>query len=92
MKPNLKLSLMGAICAALLGAASIVAADDMAGMDMSSGSGESSDSGAMSGMGKHMMMGDHMTMTPLRPETAADVQRGEEIIATMRRVLTISGL
>ncbi|MGO9602030.1 MAG: hypothetical protein ACLQAT_01260 [Candidatus Binataceae bacterium] len=88
MKPNLKLSLMGAICAALLGAASIVAADDMAGMDMSSGSGESSDSGAMGGMGKHMMMGDHMTMTPLRPETAADVQRGEEIIATMRRVLT----
>ncbi len=86
MNSNLKLSLVAAALASVLGAAGIVTAHDMAGMDMSA-SGGSSDSSEVGGMGKHLMVGEHMTMTPSRPETAADVQRGEEIIATMRRVL-----
>ena len=59
----------------------------MNGMNMSADSGQSSNSGATGAMGKHMMIGDHMTMTPTRQQTPADAQRGEEIIATMRRVL-----
>jgi hypothetical protein len=86
MKPTFKLSLAAVVCAALLGLSSLVIAHDMEGMEMSD-SGDASGSGGASGMGKHLMIGAHMTMTPSRPETAADAQRGEQIIATMRRVL-----
>jgi len=88
MKPNLKAASLAATCAVLLTVATMVGAHDMNGMDMSDDSGQSSNSGAMGAMGKHMMIGDHMTMTPTRTQTPADAQRGEEIIATMRRVLT----
>lgn len=84
---NPKIAFAAATFAILLGTSAIVVGHDMEGMDMSAGSGDSSDSGAMGGMGKHMMVGDHMTMTPSRPATPADTQRGEEIIATMRRIL-----
>ena len=87
MKPNLKAASLAATCAAVLTVATMVGAHDMNGMDMSADAGQSSNSGAMGAMGKHMMIGNHMTMTPTRPQTPADVQRGEEIIATMRRVL-----
>lgn len=87
MNPNLKAVSLAAACAVLLTVATKVGAHDMNGMDMSADSGQSSDSGAMGGMGKHMMIGDHMTMTPTRPPTPADAERGEQIIATMRRVL-----
>jgi len=82
MKPKFKVALTIACALAIAG---VAAAHDMEGMEMSSS--DSSDSGAMGGMGKHMMVGDHMTMTPSRPATPADTQRGEEIIATMRRIL-----
>lgn len=87
MNPNLKAASLLTTCAVLLTVATMVGAHDMNGMDMSAESGQSSNSGAMGAMGKHMMIGDHMTMTPTRPQTPADAQRGEEIIATMRRVL-----
>lgn len=87
MNPNLKAVSLLTTCAVLLTVATMVGAHDMNGMDMSAESGQSSNSGAMGAMGKHMMIGDHMTMTPTRPQTPADAQRGEEIIATMRRVL-----
>lgn len=87
MNPNLKAASLVTTCAVLLTVATMVGAHDMNGMDMSAESGQSSNSGAMGAMGKHMMIGDHMTMTPTRPQTPADAQRGEEIIATMRRVL-----
>jgi hypothetical protein len=87
MNPNLKAVSLAAACAVLLTVATMVGAHDMNGMDMSADSGQSSNSDAMGAMGKHMMIGDHMTMTPTRPPTPADAQRGKEIIATMRRVL-----
>jgi len=87
MSSKVKAALAIVVCAMLLGASTMVIAHDMEGMDMSSNTGDSSDSGAMGGMGKHMMVGEHMTMTPSRAGTQADTQRGEEIIATMRRVL-----
>jgi hypothetical protein len=87
MNPNLKAASLVTACAVLLTVATMVGAHDMNEMDMSADSGQSSNSGAMGAMGKHMMIGDHMTMTPTRPQTPADAQRGEEIIATMRRVL-----
>jgi hypothetical protein len=87
MNPNLKAASLVTTCAVLLTVATMVGAHDMNGMDMSAQTGQSSNSGAMGAMGKHMMIGDHMTMTPTRPQTPADAQRGEEIIATMRRVL-----
>jgi len=87
MNPNLKAASLVTACAVLLTAATMVGAHDMNGMDMSADSGQSSNSGPMGAIGKHMMIGDHMTMTPTRPQTPADAQRGEEIIATMRRVL-----
>ena len=87
MNPNLKAASLVTTCAVLLTVATMVGAHDMNGMNMSADSGQSSNSGAMGAMGKHMMIGDHMTMTPTRPQTPADAQRGEEIIATMRRVL-----
>ncbi len=59
-------------------------AHDMDGMDMGS---SASGTGAMGQMGAHMKIGDHMTMTESRPMTPADVQRGEQIIATMRAKL-----
>jgi hypothetical protein len=87
MKRNLKAVSLATTCAVLFTVAPMVGAHDMNGMDMSADSGQSSNSGAMGAMGKHLMVGDHMTMTPQRPPTPADAQRGEEIIATMRRVL-----
>jgi hypothetical protein len=87
MKQNLKAVSLATTCAVLFTVATMVGAHDMNGMDMSADSGQSSNSGAMGAMGKHLMVGDHMTMTPQRPPTPADAQRGEEIIATMRRVL-----
>ena len=87
MNPNLKAASLVTTCAVLLTVATMVGAHDMNGMNMSADSGQSSNSGAMGAMGKHMMIGDHMTMTPTRQQTPADAQRGEEIIATMRRVL-----
>ena len=87
MNPDLKAAPLVTTCAVLLTVATMVGAHDMNGMNMSADSGQSSNSGAMGAMGKHMMIGDHMTMTPTRPQTPADAQRGEEIIATMRRVL-----
>ena len=87
MKLKMKPLFAAAVCSILIGAASIVVAHDMEGMDMSQDSGNSSDSGGMGGMGKHLMKSDHMTMTPTREATPADAKRGEEIIATMRRVL-----
>ena len=87
MNPNLKAASLLTACAVLLTVATMVGAHDMNEMDMSADSGQSSNSGAMGAMGKHMMIGEHMTMTPTRPQTPADAQRGEEIIATMRRTL-----
>ena len=87
MNSNLKAASLVTTCAVLLAVATMVGAHDMNGMDMPADPGQSSNSGAMGAMGKHMMIGDHMTMTPARPQTPADAQRGEEIIATMRRVL-----
>jgi hypothetical protein len=87
MNPNLKAVSLATACAVLLTVATMVGAHDMNGMDMSADSGQSSNSGAMGAMGKHMMIGDHMTMTPTRPPTPADAERGKQIIATMRRVL-----
>ncbi len=51
-------------------------------------SGQSSDTGAMGAMGKQLTMGSHMTMTELRTPTAADLERGRQIIATMRAALS----
>jgi hypothetical protein len=79
MNPNWKTVSLAATCAVLLTVASMVGADDDIEMCRSANS-----AGAM---GKHLMVGDHMTMTPPRPQMPADAQRGQEIIATMRRVL-----
>lgn len=87
MNPNLKAVVLATTGAVLLAVASMVGAHDMNGMDMSADSGQPSNSGATGAMGKHLMVGDHMTMTPARPQTPLDAQRGEKIIATMRRVL-----
>ncbi len=84
MKPAGTIVIAAAILAMLLAPTGAALAHDMERMDMS---GPGSDSGGMAGMGKHMMVGEHMTMTPSRPETAADAERGRQIIATMRRVL-----
>jgi hypothetical protein len=74
------------IAITLIISAGISLAHDMDGMDMGSGS-DSSGTGAMGQMGAHMKMSDHMTMTESRPMTPADVQRGRQIIATMREKL-----
>jgi hypothetical protein len=81
MTPNWKAVSLATTCALLLTLASMVGADDDIEMC------RSANSAATGAMGKHLMVGDHMTMTPARPQTPADAPRGEEIIATMRRVL-----
>jgi hypothetical protein len=48
----------------------------------------SSDTGAMGAMGKQITMNAHMTLTELRTPTAADVERGRQIIETMRASLS----
>jgi hypothetical protein len=62
---------------------------DMPGMDM--GDSEKSpdnhaESGAMRSMqpGHHMMDGAHMHMTPMRPATAEDIARADQIAGTLR--------
>src|SRR5215472_10815989 len=87
MNSNFKIDFVATACVVLLAFASLVAAHDMDGTDMSADPGQSSEGGSAGAMGKHLMVGDHMTMTPARPQTTADTQRGEQIIATMRRVL-----
>ena len=74
-----------ALSVTMLAASVVVHADDMEGMDMGGGS---SSGNAMSAMGGHLDMGAHMTMTELRPQTAADVERGQFIIKTMRDKLS----
>ena len=58
-------------------------AHDMADMDSSA---TEADPGAMGTMG-HLKMGEHMTMTESRPVTPADLQRANQILATMREKL-----
>ncbi len=89
MKPSR--TLCAAIAAASIGlfAAAPAFAHDMAGMNMSGAGGSgASETSPVAAMGGRMMMGAHMTMTELRPETAADQARAQEIIATMRRDLS----
>jgi len=68
-----------------LSTATFALAHDMDGMDM--GSETSSDS-SMAAMGKPLMETQHMTMTQMRPMTAADQKRANEILATMRAKLS----
>jgi hypothetical protein len=49
---------------------------------------QSSDTGAMGAMGKQITMNAHMTMTELRTPSAADLERGRQIIETMRAALS----
>jgi hypothetical protein len=43
---------------------------------------------APNAMGNQMAMGAHMVMTPSRPQTPQDVERGHVVIDTLRRALT----
>jgi hypothetical protein len=45
-------------------------------------------SAAPNAMGSHMAMDAHMVMTPVRPETPADIERAHEILTTLRKVLS----
>jgi len=80
---NIKLALFAATCLIVLGVAGPSTADDSDPQEMCR-SGEFSNAETM---GKHLMASLHMTMTPTRPPAPTDTQRGEEILATMRRVL-----
>ncbi|HEY6394119.1 MAG TPA: hypothetical protein VIX12_01805 [Candidatus Binataceae bacterium] len=53
--------------------------------DMSSMDARSSDS--PNAMGAHMKMDAHMTMTPVRPVRPDDIERANDIVARLRRVL-----
>jgi len=68
-----------------LSTATVASAHDMGDMDMS---GAGSSDSAMAAMGKHLMETQHMTMTQMRPMTAGDQKRANEIIATMRAKLS----
>jgi hypothetical protein len=57
------------------------------GHDMSNMDGHDM-SAAPNAMGSHMAMDAHMVMTPVRPETPADIERAHEILTTLRKVLS----
>src|SRR5260370_7247532 len=60
-------------------------AHDMAAMGNMDGHDKSA---APNAMGSHMAMDAHMVMTPVRPETLADIERARGILNTLRRMLS----
>src|SRR5260370_18566496 len=60
-------------------------AHDMAAMGNMDGHDKSA---APNAMGSHMGMDAHMVMTPVRPETPADIERARGILNTLRRMLS----
>jgi hypothetical protein len=80
----MKLALPAIIAVLLLAPLSVAFAHDME-ATQTEDSDDTGDKGAMGAMGGHKMLkSEHMTMTPAREATAADAERGREIIATMR--------
>ena len=66
-----------------------MASGNIGGIDIggvSTGAAGSTDE-AISGMGRHMETGPHLIMTDPRPLTAADTQRGQQIIGILREQL-----
>jgi hypothetical protein len=80
----MKRSVIATAAAAVLAIIAASAIADAHGM----ASAGSSDTGAMGAMGKEMAVNAHMTMTELRPPTRADLERGRQIIETMRAALS----
>ena len=74
-----KLVLMTVVIALSISAPAF--AHDMAAM------GDMDGDSAPNAMGGQMGMGAHMVMTPSRPQTAADVQRANDVLNTLRRAL-----
>ena len=91
---NFSVAIRATIAAAsiVIVAAAPAIAQSMDGVDMSGSSAGAnagaSQTSAVAAMDGSLMMGAHMTMTQLRPETAADQARAQEIIETMRRELS----
>jgi hypothetical protein len=78
---NTAVAITGAAILAIVAVSGASFAHDMS-------SAQQGDTGAMGTMGKEMTLSPHMTMTDLRAPTAADLERGRQIIETMRAALS----